>query len=425
MDIQAEIKKVRDEMDKMLTACEAEKRGFSDDEQVRYDGLDIKMRGLDASASQTRRSIPIPGVQRAESAEPENEFQTRGIVGGLGTPVRLFWNGRVPASERNIRQYLSDVVQGKTLIPDEERAMSIGTGVAGGFAAPEAWAAGFWSSVNSESVFLSRCRVFPFQGTNTLHVTAWDSEAQNAGPFGGVGAQWTAEGGTFTAVTPSIRTIMLKAHKLGIFVDISREAAQNAGNLMAELGTQMVRAASYHYDDAIMNGTGLGQPLGLLKTPSVIDVNRAVGSQIAYADIANLYRRLHPNFLAGAAWFVSPDCIGQLLAMADAANHLIWMPNSTGVANARPGYLLGLPVFLSDKVAPLGSRGDVVLADMSAYAIGVAQDVILEKTESARWFTDQYSLRSILRGDGCALMDNPITPKNNGATLSWAVVLDA
>lgn len=60
MDIQAEIKKVDDEMGAMLSKCESEKRDMSDDEKIRYDGLDIKRRGLEASATQTRRSIPSP-----------------------------------------------------------------------------------------------------------------------------------------------------------------------------------------------------------------------------------------------------------------------------------------------------------------------------------------------------------------------------
>jgi HK97 family phage major capsid protein len=266
--------------------------------------------------------------------------------------------------------------------------------------------------------------MFDFQGANVLHITAWDSENQTAGPFGGVSAQWVAEGGTFTAVDPNIRAMILKAAKLGIYVDVTREASQNATALVQELGQQMTRACVYEVDRCIMNGTGIGQPLGVLNAGSAIDVTRAGAGAIDYADITGMYRRLYPGFLKGAAWFASPDAIEQLLTLQDPASQYIWVPSVDGVANSRPGFLLGLPLYLTDKCPALGTRGDLVLADLGAYAVAVAQEVRLEKTDSARWYNDIYSFRAIMRMDGQALMDNEITPRNGGTSLSWAVVLN-
>jgi len=110
--------------------------------------------------------------------------------------------------------------------------------------------------------------------------------------------------------------------------------------------------------------------------------------------------------------------------MTDPASSYIWMPSTQGVANSRPGYLLGLPLFLSDKCATLGSRGDLVLADMSNYAIAVAEQVVLEKSEAPKFYQDIYSFRAILRASGEPLMDEKIKAKNGGAEMSWAVVLN-
>jgi HK97 family phage major capsid protein len=409
-------------IDEILTKAEAEKRNLTDQEEIEINGLEISLKQDELLDKRTQRSIPIPQPQRGEGAA--EEYQERGIIGGLKDPKKFFFNGRVPVSNRTMTQYIGAVIQGQNMVPDEIREMSLGSGVHGGFAAPETYAAGFWQATNNESVCLPLCRMYDFQGSNILHVVAWDSENQSAGPWGGVAAAWVPEGGTSTPVEPDLRTLTYKANKLTMFVDVTREASQNAQGLVAELGSAMTRAAVYEFDNCIINGNGVARPLGILQSGSAINVARAVANQISYADVVSLYRRLYPGFIKNAAWFASPDTIGQLLTLSDPASHYIWTPSSEGVANSRPGYLLGLPVYLTDKCPALGSRGDLILADLSAYGVAVAQQVVLEKTESAKWYQDIYSFRAILRAGGGPMMDSPITPKNNGASLSWAVVLE-
>jgi HK97 family phage major capsid protein len=182
--------------------------------------------------------------------------------------------------------------------------------------------------------------------------------------------------------------------------------------------------AAYEFDDKIMNGTDAGQPYGILNAPSAVDVDRGTASNVAYADVIGMYRRMYPGMLNVAAWYCSPDVIGELLTLQDPASAYIWMPSMEGVGASRPGYLLGLPVYVTDKCPTLGTRGDMILANLGAYAIAVAQDVVLERTESARWYQDIYSFRSIMRADGMPLMDKAITPKNGGASLSWCTILN-
>ena len=416
-------KTLDDVQDKILTMAEKEGRDLTDEEDTAFMKANALSREADKMSKKTARSIPIPPAARAEGAV--EEYSERGVVGGLKDPKKFFFNGRVPVSNRTMAQYLGDVIQNKNMVPDESREMSLGSGAGGGFAAPETWSPGFWSATNNESVCLPLCRVYNFEGNNILHVVAWDSENQENGPWGGVTSRWLGEGQTAVAVDPSLRTLTYKARKLMIYVDISREASQNTGSLVSELGSGMTRAAVDEFDSSIINGNGVSRPLGILESGSAVDVARASAGLVVYADIVSLYRRLYPGFIKNAAWFASPDSIGQLLTLADPGSHYIWTPSSEGIANSRPGFLLGLPVYLTDKCPRLGMRGDLILADLSAYGIAVAQSIVFEKTESARWFQDIYSFRACLRADGGPLMDNPIRPRNGGATMSWACVLDA
>ena len=210
----------------------------------------------------------------------------------------------------------------------------------------------------NQSVFLPMCRTYDFQGNNVVHIIKWDSADQALGPTGGARSQWVAEGGTFTPVDLKLKTDPLQAHKNGIFVDVSREAASpNAQGLVAELGSQMSRTVAYSLDDAIMNGDGLGKPLKILNNGSPVNVAQTTANLIDYCDITAMYKRLYPSFIRNAAWFCSPDGIEQLLTLEDPASQYIWTPLSQGVGNARSDYLLGLPVYLTDKCLTLGHPG--------------------------------------------------------------------
>jgi HK97 family phage major capsid protein len=403
----------------ILDKCDKEKRQPTTEETSEMRFREDRIEQAKQDANKTVRS---PKLSFASGGEPE--FDTRGLVGGLGVPRQLFGRSRTAVNDRTMAAYIADVVQGRNFVPDESRAMALGTGALGGFAAPETWSLNYWSAVNIDSVFLPMTRTYSFEGNDILYIIKWKSNDQTLGPFGGVRGEWKPEGGTFTAVDPEIENMTLKAHKAGIFCDVTREASQNAQNLVRELNTQMVRAAVYMLDDAIINGTGIGQPLGILNADSAVDVTRALASNVSFGDIVNMYKRLYPGFVKGAAWFASPDVLGELLTLQDPASSYIWMPSEVGVGNSRPGYLLGLPLYISDKVPKLGSTGDLILANLGAYAVAVAQEVVLEKTESAKWYQDIMSFRAILRCDAAPLMGSAISPKNGGESLSWAVVLN-
>lgn len=257
---------------------------------------------LEMVETKPQRTIGLSANHRAEG-NFESEFTTRGVVGGLCNSAKFFFNGKVPVNNRTMDQYLAAVIRNENYVPDEFRTQVVGTGALGGFSAPETWEVGFWDFTANQSVFLPQCRTYNFQGNNVLHITKFDSADQTLGPTGSAAAQWVAEAGTFTPVDLKFKTATLKANKCGIFVDVSREAAQHGQGLVAAIGEAMSKAAAYSFDDTIMNGNGLGRPQGLLNSDSVIDVARAVANQIAYADVVSMYKRLYPPFIRNAGWF--------------------------------------------------------------------------------------------------------------------------
>jgi len=86
--------------------------------------------------------------------------------------------------------------------------------------------------------------------------------------------------------------------------------------------------------------------------------------------------------------------------------------------------LLGKEVLFTEKCPALGAKGDLILADLSQYAIGMRKEIALDRSNVPGWMEDMTDYRVIVRVDGQGTWDKPITPKN-GATLSWAVALEA
>jgi HK97 family phage major capsid protein len=86
--------------------------------------------------------------------------------------------------------------------------------------------------------------------------------------------------------------------------------------------------------------------------------------------------------------------------------------------------LLTRPVVFSEHMKALGTKGDVLLADLSQYAIGLRQGLALERSGHAGFQTDETYFRAITRVDGQGTWKSAVTPKN-GDSLSWCVTLDA
>ena len=300
----------------------------------------------------------------------------------------------------------------------ETRTMLASVGASGGFTVPAEMARDIYNAALEEATFLPYVKTFRMT-TGTLAIPAWDSETRSEGGIAGFQGQWMPENGEFTPVTPKVRQINLAAKKLGVFIDVSRECISDSLTLSQQLGPTMTRNLAYMLDAALYDGTGTGQPLGILRSPARIEVARSVANQIAWDDVKDMYVRLHPAFLRNAKWFVSPSGLAQLLDLADAGNNNLFVQSA---GPAIPPTLLGRPVMINEHSKALGTTGDLVFADLTQYGYGLRQEIIVEQTNAAQWLRDLMSFRAIVRCDGHCLMDTPITPVS-GDSLSSIVVL--
>jgi HK97 family phage major capsid protein len=87
--------------------------------------------------------------------------------------------------------------------------------------------------------------------------------------------------------------------------------------------------------------------------------------------------------------------------------------------------MLGIPIRWTRKApAVLGTQGDISLVDWSKYVIGDTMTMTLDTSEHSAFTSDKTDFRIIERLDGQPGLLSPLTPENNGPTLSAFVQLE-
>ncbi len=167
-----------------------------------------------------------------------------------------------------------------------------------------------------------------------------------------------------------------------------------------------------------LNGTGAGQFSGVFNSGATVDVQRAVAAQIAYADVVNIRARIWRY--SGTIWLASHGTIPQLMQMVGPNSEIVWQPT---IREDMPDMLLGRPIFFSEYIPDLGTRADLSCINWSQYLEGTYQPMQNAESIHVRFVNNERTFRFTMRNDGQPWWRSPLTPRNQGPTLSPQVVL--
>ena len=131
-----------------------------------------------------------------------------------------------------------------------------------------------------------------------------------------------------------------------------------------------------------------------------------------------------------AVWIVHPTVIPQLLSMTNTVKNVAGTENVGGVLPlplvTGADALIGRPVVQSEHMKIVGDLGDVVLADLSQYALFMRSQLGVETSNAPYWITDEIAYRCSVRCDGLGLWTSAAKrPGDTNPTESWAVTLAA
>ena len=296
----------------------------------------------------------------------------------------------------------------------------------GGFLVPETLRSELLRVALETSIVRPRARVIPME-TARVPFPAIDSSTNVSSVYGGIVGYWTEEGAALTASQASFGRVVLDAKKLTAYTEVPNElVSDSAISFQAFIDQIFPEALGFYEDDAFINGSGVGEPLGFMRAVAAIEVAKEaaqVAATIKWENIVKMYSRMLPASLGRAVWIASVDAFPQLATMAlsvGTGGSAVWLNNG---AEGPPVTILGRPVIFTEKAPQLGLAGDINFVDLGFYLVGDRQ--VMSSTSSAhyKFGNDMTAFRVIERVDGRPWLMTSITPKNGGSALSPFVKL--
>lgn len=305
------------------------------------------------------------------------------------------------------------------------------SGADGGFLVPPTYSSELMTVIEQNDPLLTRCTNIPVAGNTWVFPVS----EETAHGTTGIQAYWDGEAATIAQSKPAFQNREVKLNRLTALCPVTEEALEDAGALGAWINRVAGEKMAFKVTDAILNGTGVGMPQGVVSAPGTVSVAKE-GSQVAATIVAEnvlkMWARMPDANRRRAVWLAHSDCDVQLPQMHIKVKNVAGSENVGGIpisytapsALTGPYALLqGRPIVTVEACAALGTVGDLILADLSQYMAITKGGVRSE--QSMHFYFDQNlrTFRFILRVGGQPWLSAPITRKNGTSTQGHFVTL--
>jgi HK97 family phage major capsid protein len=267
-------------------------------------------------------------------------------------------------------------------------------------------------------------KTIPLQ-SNGIKINAIAETSRVTGSrWGGAQTYWSAEAGTITPSAPKFRRMELSLKKMVMLAYATDELLEDATLLDQTLRTIFASEIAWTLDEAILAGTGVGQPLGIMNSACLVAVTRNTAATIVIGDITGIWAR--STSPENSVWLASSTILPTLFSMALTIGNAgvpVFMP-AGGLSGAPYNSLLGRPILITEHNQILGVKGDLVLFNPAWYVLAVKSSGLrIDTSMHVRFVNDENCYRGIMRVDGQPALNSPITPAKGTLTLSPFVCL--
>ena len=399
-----------------------EKREFTGAEKRIYEDL---QKSLDE-----RKQLPAGPALTIQGPDGK---QTRGIVSGNGYELRSpgqakDWNSLFgsrgydwPDKDTN---FFQAVFSGRHHPGLTLRGMSESVPSDGGFWIPSQTAAKIHNVSLENEIVQPGAFVQPML-SNEIKIPAMAIGSHASSLMGGFTASYVAEAGTITEHNPVARSMELNAKKLVGMLRFTSELAADIPGGEQQIINICGKGLSWYRDRFFLKGTGSGQPLGILATNCLVVVAKQNGQKkntIMYENLIDMMSRIFAGSFSNSIWICHQSTIPQLLSLSLAVG---MAGSAIPVMSQTDGKftMLTRPVIFTEKTEPLGTKGDVLLADLSQYVVGLRSEMRFDVSPHIHFDSDELMARLIERHDGQPLWDAPLTLADGATTVSPFVAL--
>ena len=202
-------------------------------------------------------------------------------------------------------------------------------------------------------------------------------------------ASWVNEGAGSDRQKKTLGKISFVYHKLRCEISMSMEVGTMAiASFEAKFVENVAKAMIYAIENAVINGTGSGQPKGILAETGV-----AVTGALDYAKVCEVEAAIPEAYETGAKWCMNKKTFMKFVAMVDQAGQPIARVNY-GIAGKPERTILGRDVV----VAPYVADDKAIVFDFADYVLNTVYDMGISKKQD--WDTEDLLTKAVMSVDG-------------------------
>ena len=317
---------------------------LSDEDSATYAQMEKKVQDYGAEIER----MEAMAAMEAQLSKPTSAPITEKPLNGKTT------EDKQPKSFRATDAYRSGMLNAlRTNFRQISNVLQEGIDANGGYLVPDEYDSRLIQVLNEENVMRSLGTAITTSGEHKINIAATKPAAA-----------WIEEGGALTFGDATFDQIILDAHKLHVAVKVTEELLyDNAFNLENYILEQFGKALANAEEDAFLNGTGVGQPLGLFAVTGGGHVAETLTAALKSDDLITLIHALKRPYRKSASFIMNDKTIAQIRKLKDNNGAYIWQPSYQA---GEPDRILGYTVHTS-AYAP---ENAIAFGDYSYYNIG-------------------------------------------------------
>lgn len=222
----------------------------------------------------------------------------------------------------------------------------------GGYLVPEEYDHRLIDVLNEENIMRKLGHKITTSGEHKINIAATKPAAA-----------WIEEGGALQFTDATFDQILLDAHKLHVAIKVTEELLyDNAFGLENYIIDQFGKALANAEEEAFLNGTGNGQPLGLFAETGGGTLAKTVATPKP-EDVIDLIYALKRPYRKNASFIMNDAAVAAIRSFKDNNGAFMWQPSCVA---GDPDKLMGYDIYTS----PFCPTNMMAFGDYNYYNIG-------------------------------------------------------
>lgn len=438
-------------MRKLSDTAADQEREFTAEEQTAYDQHKADLADMDKAIAREQELVALEkaaiahaGGATGQTAPPERLGPE---TAGSGQSKPTITREKDPNAFATFGDFLGSVrafehgaVDGRLQKYGAPSGLNTVTPSEGGFLVPPEYASLIIRKAFDQGAILSRVNRLPLTTSDTMNIPYVNETSRADGSrSGGVRGYWRGQGDAVTASNPTFGQMELKLKSAMCLGYVTEEMTRDYAFTGALLTGLFADEITFMVENAIVNGTGAGQPLGIVNADCKLQLAKESGQAAKTICGDNLIKMVSrfpvkSRRSPGAVFLYNQDCEPQLWKLSarttategssstSDAMPLI-LPAGMGLQRSDFPTFQGIPFVPVEYCETLGTSGDLILVDLAEYLFVDKQGIDMASSIHVKFAEAEETFRVMYRCDGQPAWKSALTPFKGSSTVSPVITL--